>query len=239
MGAVEGFIPSASGFRFPNSFPHVPVRRIGIPGMLSVPIGDASNGLCGGMVFAARDYFEAGRTPPPDTTPPGDGPLFDFLVDRLFDSFCLPLGPGRYLALMSPLLPDGETFWTRIGFGVHGRSWQMVRDEWPKIRADVDAGHPSPIGLVTVKSSDPFDLKEDHQVLVYRLRPRREARSRCASTTRTSRDATTSRSASTRGIRPGRRRWPSRRADLRSSPSSASRTRPRRLREAVAAAEPA
>lgn len=167
MGAVEGFIPSASGFRFPNSFPHVPVRRIGIPGMLSVPIGDASNGLCGGMVFAARDYFEAGRTPPPDTTPPGDGPLFDFLVDRLFDSFCLPLGPGRYLALMSPLLPDGETFWTRMGFGVHGRSWQMVRDEWPKIRADVDAGHPSPIGLVTVKSSDPFDLKEDHQVLVY------------------------------------------------------------------------
>ena len=43
----------------------------------------------------------------------------------------------------------------------------MVRDEWPKIRADVDAGHPSPIGLITVKSSDPFDLKEDHQVLVF------------------------------------------------------------------------
>lgn len=167
MGAVEGFAPSTSGFRFPNAFPHVPVRRIGIPGMLSVPLGDASNGLCGGMVFGARDHFEAGRTPPPDTTPPGDGPLFDFLVDRLFDSFCLPWGPGRYLALMSPLLSDGETLWSRLGFGPHGRSWQMVRDEWPKIRADVDAGHPSPIGLVTVKSSDPFDLKEDHQVLVY------------------------------------------------------------------------
>lgn len=167
MGAVEGFTPSTSGFRFPNAFPHVPVRRIGIPGMLSVPIGDASNGLCGGMVFAARDSFEAGRTPPPDTTPPSEGPLFDFLVDRLFDSFCLPWGPGRYLALMSPLLPDGETLWSRLGFGPHGRSWQMVRDEWPKIRADVDAGHPSPIGLITVKSSDPFDLKEDHQVLVF------------------------------------------------------------------------
>ncbi len=167
MAAVAGFTPSTSGFRFPNAFPHVPVRRIGIPGTLSVPIGDASNGLCGGMVFAARDYFEAGRTPPPDTTPPSEGPLFDYLVDRLFDSFCLPWGPGRYLALMSPLLPDGETFWTRLGFGVHGRSWQMARDEWPKIRADVDAGHPSPIGLITVKSSDPFDLKEDHQVLVF------------------------------------------------------------------------
>jgi hypothetical protein len=167
MGAVEGFTPSTSGFGFPNSFPHVPVRRIGTPGLVSVPIGDASNGLCGGMVFAARDYFEAGRTPAPDTTPPSEGPLFDYLVDRLFDSFSLPWGPGRYLALMSPLLPDGETFWSRLGFGPHGRSWQMVRDEWPRIRADVDAGHPSPLGLITVKSSDPFDLKEDHQVLVF------------------------------------------------------------------------
>src|SRR6059036_1583512 len=87
MGVVGGFAPSTSGFRFPNLFPHVPVRQIGIPGVVSVPIGDASNGLCGGMVFAARDYFEAGRTPPADTTPPGDGPLFDYLVDRLFDIF--------------------------------------------------------------------------------------------------------------------------------------------------------
>jgi hypothetical protein len=167
MGGIDGFTPSTSGFRFPNAFPHVPVRSIGIPGVVIVPIGDASNGLCGGMVFAARDYFEAGRTPPGDTAPPSEGPLFDYLVDRLFDSFDLPWGPGRYLALMSPLLPDGETFWSRMGFGPHGRSWQMARDEWPKIRADIDGGHPSPIGLITVKSSDPFDLKRDHQVLVY------------------------------------------------------------------------
>jgi hypothetical protein len=167
MGAVDGFTPSASGFRFPNSFPHVPVRQIGIPGVVSVPIGDASNGLCGGMVFAARDYFEAGRTPPTDTTPPGGGPLFDYLVDRLFDSFDLPWGPGRYLTLMSPLLGDGETFWSRLGVGPHGRSWQTINDEWPKVRGDIDGGHPSPIGLITVKSSDPFDLKEDHQVLVW------------------------------------------------------------------------
>ena len=166
MGAVPNFSPSASGFRFPNSFPHVPVRRIGIPGVVSVPIGDASNGLCGGMVFAVRDYFEAGRTPPQDTTAPGEGSLFDYLVDRLFASFDLPRGPARYLELMSPLLPDGETFWTRFGLAPHGRSWQMVREEWPKVRADIDGGHPSPIGLITLKSSNPFDLKQDHQVLV-------------------------------------------------------------------------
>jgi hypothetical protein len=166
-GSVPGFLPSTSGFRFANDFPHVPVRHIGIPGVISVPIGDASNGLCGGMAFAARDYFEAERPPPDDTTAPGDGPLFDYLCARLFDSFDLPLGPARYLALMSPLLPDGETLWSRIGIAPHGRAWQTVRDEWPKVRADIDAGHPSTLGLVRVVSSDPRQLKQNHQVLAY------------------------------------------------------------------------
>lgn len=61
--------------------------------MVSVPIGDASNGLCGGMAFAVRDYFEAGKPPPDDAEPPSEGGLFDHIVDRLFDSFDLPLGP--------------------------------------------------------------------------------------------------------------------------------------------------
>jgi len=165
--SAPGFLPSTSGFRFANDFPHVPVRSIGIPNVISVPIGDASNGLCGGMAFAARDYFEAERPPPDDTTAPGEGPLFDYLCDRLFDSFDLPLGPARYLELMSPMLSDGETLWSRTGFMPHGRAWQMVRDEWPRVREDIDAGHPSPLGLVKVKSTDPRQLKEDHQVLAY------------------------------------------------------------------------
>lgn len=164
---VPGFLPSASGFRFSNSFPHVPVRNIGIPGVISIPIGDASNGLCGGMAFAARDYLEAGRTPPTDTTPPSQGALFDYLVDRLFDSFALPFGPGRYLQLMNPVLPDGDTLWTRLGLGPHGRAWRMIKEEWPKVRRDIDDGRPSPLGLVRVKSIDPRDLKENHQVLAY------------------------------------------------------------------------
>ncbi len=143
------------------------MRHIGIPGVISIPIGDASNGLCGGMAFAARDYFEAKRPPPDDTTAPGEGPLLDYLCDRLFDSFDLPLGPARYLELMSPLLSDGETLWSRMGLGPHGRGWRMVRDEWPKVRADIDAGHPAPLGLIKVKSTDPRRLKEDHQVLAY------------------------------------------------------------------------
>jgi hypothetical protein len=165
--SVPGFLPSTSGFHFANDFPHVPVRHIGIPGVIDIPIGDASNGLCGGMALAARDYFEAKRPPPVDTTAPGEGPLFDYLCGRLFDSFDLPRGPARYLELMSPLLSDGETVWSRIGIAPHGRAWQMVRDEWPKVRADIDGGRPSALGLIKVKSSAPRQLKQDHQVLAY------------------------------------------------------------------------
>jgi hypothetical protein len=164
---VDGFLPSTWGFAFPNTFPHVPVRRIGIPGVISLGIGDASNGLCGGMAYAARDYFQARLTPPPDTEAPSSGPLFDYLVDRLVDSFDLPIGPARYLQLMNPALPDGESVWSRLGLLPHGRAMQMIGQEWPKIRADIDGGQPSPLGLVTVKSTNPFDLKLNHQVLAY------------------------------------------------------------------------
>ena len=93
--------------------------------------------------------------------------MFDFLCERLFDSFDLPMGPARYLELMSPLLADGESIWSRAGLLPHGRAWRTIRDEWPKVRTDIDTGHPSPLGLIKVKSSDPRQLKQDHQVLAY------------------------------------------------------------------------
>jgi hypothetical protein len=164
---VPGFLPSVSGFRFPNAFARVPLRSIGVPGVIRMPIGDASNGLCGGMAFAARDYFEAGRPPPAQKTPPRSGALFDHLVNRLFDSFVLPRGPARYLELMNPALPDGDPILRFLGIGPHGRAWRMLREELPRVRDEILAGHPSPLGLVLVKSVNPFDLKLNHQVLAY------------------------------------------------------------------------
>jgi hypothetical protein len=64
-----------------------------------------------------RDSFETGSPPPELAEPPGEGPPFENLVDRLLDSFDLPLGPARYVKLMSPHLPDGETFLSRLGIG--------------------------------------------------------------------------------------------------------------------------
>ena len=166
MPTIAGFLPSRSGFDFANSFPNVPLVTIDV-GVAKVPIGSASNGMCGGMVFTVRDYFHAGATPPPGTTPPTSGPLYDFIVNRLVNSFDLPGGPLRYLHLMNPDLPDHETTASSLGLLPHGRAWVMIVEEWPKIRADIDSGVPSPLALVQVKSHDPFQMGHNHQVLVY------------------------------------------------------------------------
>src|SRR6266576_5150372 len=105
MVIVAAFSPETNGFRFPNSFPTAPVITLSIPGWGRLAVGDVSNGLCGGMVFAARDFFESHQNLPVDANPPAPGsPLFEMIVRRLVDSFDLPDGPLRYFHWMN--LPD-------------------------------------------------------------------------------------------------------------------------------------
>jgi hypothetical protein len=158
---VPGFLPSTRGQHFPNAFPHVPNLEIDLPGGLTIPIGDAANGLCGGMAYTVRDLFEAGVAPPVLTRAPGEGPLFRYVADRLLESFSLPFGPATYLKLMHPALPDGDMAL------VHGRAWRMIRLEWPGIRGDLERGSLSPLGLVKTKSRNPRDLGANHQVLAW------------------------------------------------------------------------
>lgn len=152
---VPGFLPTLSGFKFMNWFPsytyHATVNILG----QTIPIGDAANGLCGGMVYSARDYHQAGKAIPANTRAPLTGVLFDYIVKRLYDSFALPFGWTRYLFFMDPARPASEC--SRI----------TINEEWPRIRADIDAGALSPIGLVTVRTSDPLRVGLNHQVLVY------------------------------------------------------------------------
>jgi len=170
MPFVPGFRPGVSGFHFENSkdvFGHTPLLTIPV-GPVTVPIGDAANGLCGGMAFAACDYFLIGSPPAPLDGVPGT--TFDYLVRRLFDSFNLasvPPGPARYMALMNPALPDHETDASRAGLAPRGRAWVMINIEWPKIRRDLDEGTLCPLGLIRIKSLNPFEMGTNHQVLAY------------------------------------------------------------------------
>jgi hypothetical protein len=163
---VPGFLPNRNGLHFPNSFPHIP--HLTIPtGSVNVPIGDAANGLCGGMVYTVRDYFQAGVPPPQMHSPPTSGPLYDHIVRRLYMSFEIPFGPYKYLHLMNPTLPDHETDLSRLGLAPHGRAWEMIVAGWPRIRADLDAGRLAPMALVQVKSHDALKMGDNHQVLAY------------------------------------------------------------------------
>ncbi len=165
---VPGFTPSVNGLHFVNAFPHEPDVVVDAPPFGRIEIGDASNGLCGGMVFTVCDVFAtAGRAPLPDIDPPAPGsPLFRYIVARLIDSFDLPnAGFLKYYDWM--LTADHDIGWPPF-FIRHGLAWKTIVEEWPaSIRPELDAGRPCPIGLVTMATPDPTQLGKNHQVLAY------------------------------------------------------------------------
>ncbi|CUU54958.1 hypothetical protein Ga0074812_10436 [Parafrankia irregularis] len=164
--AVSNFQPSSHAFAFTNAFPRQPVLRVPVPGLGSIPIGDASRGLCGGMIYAVRDMFEFGVAPPAVATPPDpDSPLYRYIVRRLFDSFDGPRGVLRYYRLMSSA--DADTDLVRGWLRLPGATSASVAREWPHIRHDLDRGLLSPLGIITTRSADPMRLGLNHQVLAY------------------------------------------------------------------------
>jgi hypothetical protein len=151
---VRGFLPSTCGFRFANAFWAQPLWRVPLAGLGHLRIGDASRGLCGGMIFAARDFFERGCPPPDVREPPEHGsPLFGYLVRRLLHSFHLPWGPLHYYRWMAA--DDGDLL------------RHTVRRQWPRVRRELDAGRLAALGLICRHSRNPLRLGENHQVLAY------------------------------------------------------------------------
>jgi len=67
-------------------------------------------------------------------------------------------------------LPDGD-FSRRIpgapALRRRGLRSRTIDRQWPRIRARLDAGQPAALGVVTVASSNPFQLGHNHQVLAY------------------------------------------------------------------------
>ena len=164
--AVPGFLPSTHGLRFANRFPPGPTLRLGPLDPRWVGIGDASAGLCGGMAWYVRERFEAGLPIPPDTEAPANGStLFRALVRRQVQSLDWMRVPLRYLDLQA-WRPDPP-----VGLALRLRREPprvvAVLREWPRIRAEIDKGHPSVVGLIRATGVSPWTLKENHQVLAW------------------------------------------------------------------------
>ncbi|TFV98117.1 hypothetical protein [Orlajensenia leifsoniae] len=184
--AVPGFRPSRNGLHFTNSWSHeLPVMAVGkivndlldaMPAGLGsvlqiarrdpdwMPLTRADAGLCGGMVFTALDYFSAKEAVPALRTSPtaSDDPLFLFIRERMLDSLDLRGDGHRWLSYSAPQYPDDDE--GLAGAVTHGRRRITFDETIPAVRGDIDAGRPSPIGLI--RSVD-LDIGKNHQVMAY------------------------------------------------------------------------
>lgn len=152
--SVPGFLPSTHGLHFANRFEPGPTVRLGLLDPRLIGVGDASAGLCGGMAWLVREWFEAGRPIPADTTPPANGsPLFRVIVRRQVRSLDWLRGPWK--------------FWRAAALGGHELDERSIDDVDPRVRAAIDAGRLVLLGLIRHRGPNPFDLARDHTVLVY------------------------------------------------------------------------
>jgi hypothetical protein len=185
---VSNFHPKTCGFRFQNSFP---AGQYTLPNPISIgpitinEIGDTTNGMCGGMVFAARDYYEYGHSPWPEdllnrrppnspvsrSVPDEDSKLFNFLSERLFDSFKPGDGNTLGAALYQTLMNSANT--KKWGQVKKSRN-EVMKEQWENtIKPTLDSDNPCPLGLIHVDThGKPFktglnQLGNNHQVLAY------------------------------------------------------------------------
>lgn len=187
--SVPNFHARGRGFVFTNSLwsSDLPVISIGylwnklfdsLPGPLGdlgidrvvdenwLPITHADAGLCGGMVYAVMDYYAHHLLPPNQKTSPSssDDILFQYIRDRLWDSFDVTGQGHRFLGYSSPHYPNGDEGVIQTLGLTRGRSWVTYREELPRIQDDIDAGRLSPIGLI---QTDNLNIGKNHQVLAY------------------------------------------------------------------------
>ncbi len=152
--AVTGFLPSRNGFHFANRWEPGPTIRLGILDPRLVGVGDAKAGLCGGMSWFVRERFNAGLPIPADVTAPANGSaLFKAIVRRQIISLDWMRMPLR--------------FWRAATMAPTGLRRRTMEAEWPRIRAEIDAGRLVMVGLIRHHGWNPMHLDRDHQVIAY------------------------------------------------------------------------
>lgn len=145
------FNPQVHGFKFVNSFT-VQTQIAGFN-------GPTFSGLCGGMVYAALDYFYANKLIPQQTYMPAEGmPLQAYLSNRQMNS----------------VLPNADK-WAEYGFNPFGSrnreffNWglQLGSGRLGELRSRIDRGDPVPLGLQACGSdcNCPRGCPGSHQVL--------------------------------------------------------------------------
>jgi hypothetical protein len=120
-----------------------------------------SYGLCGGMAFAALDYYDARLSFPPSQDVPtrdtaGGTTLRDYLEQRQIESLRANLPTVLAWMAVLNLIPQWWAFQS-------GGMWllQRSKEQWEQLKRSIDAGTPQPLALVGTTSNP----SENHQVL--------------------------------------------------------------------------
>ncbi len=144
------FSPYLHGFKFANYFAN---HLANLPGFGQI----TTYGRCGGIAYAALDYYFAGLAVPTEAALPADGvPLADYIYDRLLATF---VTPSAINFVIWSLLPDGPSWFNK------GVSLLTREDEFPRLQSQLDLGHPQVLGLIDAR--DIAHIGDNHQVVAY------------------------------------------------------------------------
>lgn len=157
------FIPATHGLQYVNSYPGywIPFSVQSVP---DIPSVSKRYGLCGGMCATSMDFLLAGRPIPQRRRRPGRvTPLHRYIHSRQVDSLTNGTQVARFVRWMS--LPDTA---------VHRRT----AEELKTIRANLDKGIPTPIGMVYVSTKDTMQIWQNHQILACKYEELDEGRIR-------------------------------------------------------------
>ena len=148
------FDPAIHGFRFSNRFQNH--RFIG-------PIHINLDGRCGGMVYAALDFFLAEMQIPPDTTLPPEGSVLSTYISERQDNSIMATVDLWAERIFNP-------FGWRTAEFFHWGLPSQQDGQFTRIRASVDRQRPVPLGLFAPGSGG---FAAHHQVLAigYDFRP--------------------------------------------------------------------
>jgi hypothetical protein len=163
---AAAFLPSRHGFVFVNHFSGSVLSRSF--GLASDMVQMSGFGLCGGMSFAAADYFAAGRPVPTQASQPAEGTaLREYLHRRQMDSLGgLATGLPQVARFTSHMrAPDLGAAGTRV----------LSAAQLDSVVSQLQAGRLVMLGLVYVRTAgnkqdaagpvgQPW---ENHQVLAY------------------------------------------------------------------------
>lgn len=149
--AMTAFKPETHGFKFVNNFT-VQTQFGGFN-------GPTFGGLCGGMVYAALDYFHAGlKIPQQDYLPAEGTTLQSYIWERQQNSFF----PNSDKWIEYSTNPFGSRNREFFNWGI-----ELGGGRLGELRARIDKGEPVPLGLKSCGNDCgcPGGCPSDHQVL--------------------------------------------------------------------------